>query len=69
MMFSNFVSLGSGCLVAASMSTYGLRSWSGPFDWIRTDRFDVVLQYIENGFKDFLEKGKLESIDNSKMRF
>lgn len=34
--FSNFVSLGYICPVAASMSKYGLRSWSGPFDWLIT---------------------------------
>ena len=44
-MFSNFVSLGEACKVAASMSKYGLRSFSGPFDWVITRRFDMVLHY------------------------
>ena len=68
-MFSNFVSLGTACPVASSMSKYGLRSFSGPFDWLITSRFDIVLHYLENDFKDFLEKSKLESIDEAGLRF
>ena len=68
-MFSNFVSLGEACKVAASMSKYGLRSFSGPFDWVITRRFDMVLHYLENDFEDFLEKSKLEPIDEAGIRF
>lgn len=59
-MFSNFISLGSACLTASSMSKYGLRSWSGPFDWLVTDSLQWVLHYMENEFKDFLLKDNLE---------
>lgn len=69
MMFSNFVSLGTACPVASSMSKYGLRSFSGSFDWFITSRFDIVLHYLENDFKDFLERSKLEPIDGTGLRF
>ena len=54
-MFENFISLGAGCQVAASMSKFGLRSWSGVFDWLFTDRFEWILYYLENNFKGFWE--------------
>lgn len=60
MMFSNFISLGSACLTASSMSKYGLRSSSGPFDWLVTDSLQWVLHYMENDFEDFLLKDNLE---------
>lgn len=59
-MFSNFISLGSACLTASSMSKYGLRSCSGPFDWLVTDSLEWVLHYMENDFEDFLLKDNLE---------
>lgn len=64
-MFENFISLGAGCQVAASMSKFGLRSWSGVFDWLFTASFEWILYYIEKDFKGFLEKSNLEiSLDN-----
>lgn len=67
MKFFNFVSLGSACPVAASLSKYGLRGWSGVFDWLVTDDFSWVLHYLETDFKDFLQKENLEIFrDNPK---
>lgn len=59
-MFSNFVSLGGTCYTASSMSKYGLRSFSGPFDWLVTGDFAWIMHYLENSFEDFLEKENLE---------
>lgn len=61
-MFSNFISLGQACPTASSMSKYGLRSWSGPFDWLITDSLQWVLHFIENDFEDFLVRDNLERI-------
>ncbi len=58
--FSNFISLGSACQTASSMGKYGLRSWSGPFDWLVTDSLKWVLHYMETDFADFLKKENLE---------
>lgn len=58
--FSNFISLGSACQTASSMAKYGLRGWSGPFDWLVTDSLKWVLHYMENDFADFLERKNLE---------
>lgn len=59
--FEQFVSLGYSCPVAASMGKYGLRSWSGVFDWLVTESsFEKVLYYMENDFTDFLIREDLE---------
>jgi hypothetical protein len=65
-MFDNFVSLGSACPVAASMAKYGLRSWSGPFDWLITMNLGWVLHYIENNFEDFLLYENIEEYNELK---
>ncbi len=59
-MFSNFVSLGGSCYTASSMSKYGLRSWSGPFDWLVSNDFEWILHYLENDFADFLLRENLD---------
>lgn len=55
----NFVSLGPSCPVAGSMSKYGLRSCSLPFDWLVTSSFSNVLRCIETEFAEFLQKDAL----------
>lgn len=67
-MFSNFVSLGPHCATAASMSKFGLRSWSGPFDWLITDHLKWILYYIENNFQGFFEMENLECYKNNSKR-
>ena len=59
--FSNFISLGSACQTASSMEKYGLRGWSGPFDWLVTDSLQWVLHYMETDFADFLKKENITS--------
>ncbi len=61
-MFENFISLGWFCGTAASMSKYGLRSWSGPFDWYFSN-FPGVLACMENNFTDFLDRKNLVVLD------
>lgn len=68
-MFDYFISLGSGCSVAASMSKYGLRSCSGPFDWLITPDFSYVLYHIETDFKNFLLQENLEMYDENPKHF
>lgn len=67
--FENFVSLGAKCPVAASMAKFGLRSWSGVFDWLITDDFQWVLYYIENDFAGFFEKENLERYSDDPTKF
>lgn len=68
-MFHSFVSLGESCPISASMSKYGLRSYSGPFDWLITDDFQWVLHYIKNDFEDFLQRENLEIYNNNPKQF
>ena len=49
-MFDNFISLGSYCGAAASMSKLGIRSVSGPFDWIISSDLKSVVSCLENDF-------------------
>jgi len=53
-MFESFISLGSSCTVAAAMGRAGLRSFSGPFDWLVSHTFSSVLHFMETDFCDFL---------------
>lgn len=50
------------------MSKYGLRSFSGVFDWLVSD-FVWVLHYIETDFSDFLLQENLERYDAHSLHF
>ena len=60
-MFDSFVSLGYCCGTASSMSQYGLRSFSGPFDWLVASNFRWILHYMETDFTDYIRRDQLES--------
>lgn len=68
-MFSNFISLGPSCPVAASMMKFGLRGWAGPFDWLIAPNFDRVLYFIDHEFEGFIEKANLVSYEGSQRKF
>lgn len=68
-MFDYYISLGSACPIASSMSKYGLRSFSGVFDWLITPDFSWVLHYMETDFKDFLLQENLERFDDYPLHF
>jgi len=68
-MFDYYISLGSMCPIASSMSKYGLRSFSGVFDWLITPDLNWVLHYIETDFQDFLLQGNLERYDEDPLPF
>lgn len=68
-MFESFCSLGTACPVAASMAKYGLRSYSGVFDWLITSDFKSVLHYLENDFDDFMLRDNLVSYEESAKMF
>ena len=67
-MFDYFISLGFFCGVAASMDHYGLRSYSGPFDWCFSD-FEGVIQTIEEKFKHFLDYENLAIVPDRPKEF
>lgn len=68
-MFDYYISLGPRCPIASSMSKYGLRSFSGLFDWLITPKFEWVLHYIETDFQDFLKMEDLERYDDYENHF
>lgn len=59
-MFDYFISLGCSCSTAAAMAKYGLRSFSGPFDWIASEDFSCLLNMLNTGFTNFLQLENLE---------
>lgn len=67
-MFDQCVSLGYACGTAAAMSKNGLRSFSGPFDWMFSDLHSVIEQ-IDNEFIDFMKKENLEIVDDHPKAF
>ncbi len=69
MIFEDFCSLGTLCPTASSMSKYGLRSYSGVFDWLITYDFKYVLHYMENDFCGFMLKDNLARYENSPKMF
>lgn len=69
MRFRQFISLGVHCFTAASMSKYGLRGSSGPFDWLITADFRWVLRYMETDFCEFLDLRNLKRWNNASDQF
>lgn len=53
-MFTNYISLGGKCSVAASMAKYGFRSFSGPFDWCISNFIEGVIPLLETDFQEFM---------------
>lgn len=52
--YKNAVSLGFFCSPAIELNYLNLRKSSYPFDWVISSKFNLVLELIDNGFKDFL---------------
>ncbi len=67
-MYRNIISLGWFCGTAASLSKYGFRSFSGPFDWYYSSLSGVV-QCIDSDFKDFLKFENLFKIPGNPKEF
>lgn len=67
-MFQNFISLGVNCSVAHALAKYGLRSFSGPFDWCTSNFGQGVIPLMESDFAEFLSYGNLQvSEENEKV--
>lgn len=65
--YKNCISLGFYCGVASSMSRYGLRNHSGPFDWF-VSNLESVLKLMETDFNDFMARRNLSAdAENSKV--
>lgn len=67
-MFKHYFSLGCYCSVAATLERYGLRSFSGPFDWCMSE-FKGVIQCIEDEFKGILKIDNLEAVESNPLYF
>lgn len=66
--YKHCISLGWYCGTASSMSKYGLRSCSGPFDWYFSD-LESVLKVIETDFSDFMIRDNLYADENDPFVF
>lgn len=67
--FENCISLGWFCGTASSLEKLGLRSFSGPFDWLFSDDFSVVLKLMDKDFLDFMKEENLVTDDVNAKRF
>lgn len=67
-MFNYIISLGWLCGTAGSLSKYGFRSGSDPFDWYFSE-LKSVLHFIETDFSDFLIRENLEEVPDRPLQF
>lgn len=58
----NYISLGSTCSIAKQMQNHNVKCESLPFDWIKTKKFDSVIELLSNNFTKFLDN--LEFVKN-----
>lgn len=56
-------SLGEDCGCALYMERNGLRSYSGPFDWLTHATLQTKFNLILNDFKGFLDKESIKPLD------
>ena len=61
------VSLGCNCLTAYTLRQLGLRSFSGPFDWIYSTPA-MVDHAVRDGFSSFLDRSQLTGIGGFKFK-
>ena len=52
--FDFVVSIGQGCASTSYLRRCNLQNFSYPFDWIAGPQFDMITDFIINGFQDFL---------------
>ncbi|AWN36266.1 DUF1796 family putative cysteine peptidase [Methylobacterium radiodurans] len=57
----NHVSLGSNCQMAHALKTLGLRTWSGPFDWVFTLP-PMVRDCLADDCRTLADRAQLETI-------
>lgn len=67
-MFKYFISLGWFCGTASSLAKYGLRSFSGPFDWYYSE-LEGIIHFLSCDFQDFLCKDNLKCLEDRKLEF
>jgi Putative papain-like cysteine peptidase (DUF1796) len=58
---ASVISLGTHCYTSAFLQRWGLREWSGPFDWIFAS-VAMVAHCLEDDFAVFLDRGQYEPI-------
>ena len=65
--YDGVVSLGQWCATAMALKKLGLRSASGPFDWLGAGRpIQEYVGLLTTAFDGFLQKGNLEKVGEDK---
>ena len=64
--FDIIYSLGLDCACAKYLIKFGLRSCSGPFDWLSGANFSTRMNLILNDFSGFFEKDEIKLLTPSK---
>jgi hypothetical protein len=60
-----YISLGGDCSVAYWLGKLGLRQYAFPFDWVKSDIFNII-KVIETKFHFFFNSVKIVEIENLK---
>lgn len=53
--FDSIISIGSHCITSGTLQRFGLKQWSGPFDWVFSN-IGMATHCIENDFEVFLDR-------------
>jgi len=67
-MYREVISLGWFCGTASSMSRYGYRSSSTPFDWVYSE-LKGILKLIDEDFEGFMSKDNIKFVDGKPKEF
>jgi hypothetical protein len=58
---TDIVGLGTHCFTASLLRRWGLRGWSGPFDWLFST-VPMITHCLEDDFKMFLDRAHYEPV-------
>jgi len=59
-----YISLGGDCAVAYQLRKLNLQNKAYPFDWIRSNRIEMITDTLQNNFSNFFEYTLKEGSDN-----
>jgi hypothetical protein len=58
---AHYISLGTHCFTASFLRRWGLRTASGPFDWLFSS-VPMITHILDDDFKVFLDRGQYEPV-------
>jgi len=62
-----FISLGSDCSITYNYQKLGLKTYTYPFDWIKSNNFENILSTIKNNFEEWYDESNYICIKESEI--